>query len=280
MAAGGQASILIAQSITADEGRAIASAFSDARSADYRVLTASVRRGTPGSAALSPVARRHAEKVLRSAQQELSRIEAIDFADAPARDAAVAAVAALSARLAAGARRNDMPATERHATQGYRGRTWVTRPRPGVDRMSSAWLIRRFIDPKATFAFHSARPAATSRLVPFDMFGVEFGHDGDRCTFEVLARRFAIDDPAVRKIGEIVHDVDLKETRYGHSEATVVNDLVEGLRRTHADDGDLLEHGMAMFGGLYESFKASTRPASAPRRRTAVKRTARVSKRR
>jgi hypothetical protein len=206
---------------------------------------------------LSPAARRGAAKTLRAAHQELARIEAIDYGGSPERDAASAALAALAARLERDDRSDAMPAAARLSAGSHRGRTWVTRPRPGVDRMSSAWLIRRFIDPKARFVFRTARPDDRSKEVPFDMFGVEFGHDGDRCTFEVLGRRFALDDPAVRRIGEIVHDVDLKDTRYGHPEAAVVRDLVEGLRRAHADDHDLLEHGMAMFGGLYESFSAT-----------------------
>ena len=156
-----------------------------------------------------------------------------------------------------------MPSTASLTPAAYRGRTWITRPRPGVDRMSSAWLIRRFIDPKAKFAFDASKPSASSRQVPFDMFGVEFGHDGDRCTFEVLAKRFGIDDEGVRRLGEIVHDVDLKEDRFGHPESPVVNDLVEGLRRAHADDHQLLEHGITMFGGLYESFRRAPARSSA-----------------
>ena len=152
---------------------------------------------------------------------------------------------------------------ERLTTPSFKGRTWVTRPRPGVDRMSSAWLIRRFIDPKARFGFRSNPPAPAAREVPFDMFGVEFGHDGGRCTFEVLADRFGIDDRAVTRIGEIVHDVDLKDNRYGHPESAVVHELVEGLRRAHSDDHTLLEHGMTMFGGLFESFRVA---APTPRR--------------
>ena len=157
-----------------------------------------------------------------------------------------------------------MPSREDHlAPQDFTGRTWVTRPRSGVDRMSSAWLIRRFVDPKARFAFRATTPSGKSREIPFDMFGVEFGHDGDHCTFEVLATRFGIHDPAVKRIGEIVHDVDLKDSRYGHAESAVVHELVEGLRRAHADDHVLLEHGMTMFGGLFESFRGG---APAPRR--------------
>jgi hypothetical protein len=271
MAAGGQATILGARTLTPDEDRAIVVAFQDARSEDFKQLTASIRPIAAGRGSLSPDARRDAEKTLRAAQQELSRIEAIDFGGAPERDAAIAALSALAARLERNNRSEAMPAAERLSASSYRRRTWVTRPRPGVDRMSSAWLIRRFIDPKAKFAFRAARPGPRSKEIPFDMFDVEFGHAGDRCTFEVLARRFAVDeDPAVRRIGEIVHDVDLKDTRYGHAEAAVVRELVEGLRRAHSDDNDLLAHGMAVFGGLYESFSAaSVRPVAhkGPRKR-------------
>src|SRR6185503_19854895 len=93
----------------------------------------------------------------------------------------------------------------------FQNRRWVTRRRPGVDRMSSAWLIRRFIDPKATFAFVDT-PSADE--VPFDMYSGDFSHHGDRCTFEVLVDRFGIADPAVRRIGLIVHDLDMKESKH------------------------------------------------------------------
>ena len=261
LAAGGQASILAARALTSEEDELIAQAFKHARSEDYRRLTASVQKLATG-ASMTPSTRRASEKNLRAARQELSRIEAIDFAGSPHRDAAVGAVTALAGRLDPGRKKDAMPVTASLTAAAYRGRTWITRPRPGVDRMSSAWLIRRFIDPKAKFAFDAAKPAASSRQVPFDMFGVEFGHDGDRCTFEVLASRFGIDEPAVRRLGEIVHDVDLKEDRYGHPESTVVNGLVEGLRRAHPDDPQLLEHGITMFGGLYESFRAAAPAAS------------------
>ena len=257
-AAGGQASILAARAVTPDEHAAIVRAFQDARSEDFKALAASVNRVAAPRKALSPAIRRRAERVLRAAQQKLGEIEAIDFGGSPERDRTAAAVSALASRLAPPERKDAMAAKgDRLATQNFKGRTWVTRPRPGVDRMSSAWLIRRFIDPKARFGFRGTPPSPTSREVPFDMFGVEFGHDGGRCTFEVLASRFGIDDPAVKRIGEIVHDVDLKDSRYGHAESAVVHELVEGLRRAHADDHALLEHGMTMFGGLFESFRVA-----------------------
>jgi hypothetical protein len=267
-AAGGQVSILSAQALTADEHASIVHAFQDARSEDFKSLAASIDRVASSRKALSPAVRRDAERILRGAQHKLAELEAIDFGASPERERAAAAVSALTSRLAKPERSNAMLAKTDHVEhKDFKGRTWVTRPRPGVDRMSSAWLIRRFIDPKARFDFRNSPPSPTAREVPFDMFGIDFGHDGDRCTFEVLANRFGIKNAGVKRIGEIVHDVDLKDSRYGHVESAVVHDLVEGLRRAHADDHALLEHGMTMFGGLFESFSATPAPTKRTTRR-------------
>ncbi len=142
----------------------------------------------------------------------------------------------------------------------YRNRTWVTRPRPGVDRFASAWLIRRFIDPRAAFVFATA-PERYSDAVPFDMYQAGgFKHEGDLCTFEVLQERFGVRDAGVRRIGEIVHDVDLKEDRYKSPHAATVANLVEGLRASFYEDAKLLEQGIVMFEALYQSFRAAKRP--------------------
>jgi hypothetical protein len=148
----------------------------------------------------------------------------------------------------------------------YRRRVWVTRPRPGVDRFSSAWLIRRFIDREATFVF-AASPDRYPGAVPFDMYHAGgFRHEGDMCTFEVLQERFGIRDLAVRRIGEIVHDIDFKEDRYKSPHAPTIGNLVDGLRASTPDDGRLLEQGIGMFEALYLSF-SSTKPRRARRPR-------------
>ena len=139
----------------------------------------------------------------------------------------------------------------------FRSRRWVTRPRPGVDRMASAWLIRRFIDPAARFEF-AAEPPSRGERVPFDMYGVEFGHQGGRCSFEVLADRFGLGDrPAIRRLGRLVRAIDLHEPAEEAAEAETVARLVAGLRATHADDRELLEAGIGVFEALHAAAPAA-----------------------
>jgi hypothetical protein len=120
--------------------------------------------------------------------------------------------------------------------------------------MASAWLIRRFIDPKSTFTFRD-RPKGDE--VPFDMYVGDFSHQGSLCTFETLAERFDLREPSVVRIGRIVHDLDLKENRYATPEAPAVDRLVSGLQELHADDQVLLQRGIDMFAALANSFSSS-----------------------
>ncbi len=135
------------------------------------------------------------------------------------------------------------------------GRTWVTRTGIKVDRMASAWLIRRFIDPEARFKFV---PARGYRPEPgelrFDMFDAEYTHEGARCTFETLVARFGLGDPGLRDLGEIVHDVDCKDDRFGRAEAAGVAALVDGLVAAHPDDAARLARATDLFEGLYRAF--------------------------
>ncbi|HZL92790.1 MAG TPA: chromate resistance protein ChrB domain-containing protein, partial [Vicinamibacterales bacterium] len=143
----------------------------------------------------------------------------------------------------------------------YRARLRVTRPRPGVDRMASAWLIRRFIDCDAAFSFVRDREKAPQDAVPFDMFGVEFGHRDTNCTFETLCDVVAIADPAVVRVAAVVHDLNPKTAQFRAAETATIGALIEGLRLAHADDQELLEVGMTLVESLYQTFEqASKRP--------------------
>jgi hypothetical protein len=137
----------------------------------------------------------------------------------------------------------------------YQNRIWVTRKKPFVDRMASAWLIQRFIDPKATFEFIEEwdLTAGGPETTAFDLRNAEFTHVGDLCTFEVLVKSFVIRDKAVKQIAEIVHDLDVKDDKYGDAGTTGVEEILSGIRKTGKDDLDTLRRGMAVFEMLYQS---------------------------
>jgi hypothetical protein len=130
--------------------------------------------------------------------------------------------------------------------------------------MACAWLIRRFIDPEARFEFAADRDAVPRDALPFDMFGVEFSHHGEHCTFETLCSKFQLGDPAVNRLAAIVHDLDFKEDRFHSPQAPTVAAVIEGLQLAHGDDHVLLDQGIGLFEALYRSFQQSARP-SGPR---------------
>jgi hypothetical protein len=276
VALGGDATVFAADDLTPDGGEDIVAAFHRARTADYRALKVEIEHLKPRATrkAPTPTARRRLGRGLRAGRERLSEIERIDFLDAPGRQDVVEALAELDRFVNPPAHK-----TAKHAStvpeldvSDFHKRRWVTRPRPGVDRMASAWLIRKHIDPAAIFAFVE-EPAKSD--LPFDMYTGTFSHAGSHCTFETLAHRFGLNDPVIVRIGHIVHDLDMKETRYAPAEAAAIGQLVEGLRQLHADDGRLLEHGITMFETLARSFEASghqpTSAGPAPRPNRSVR---------
>jgi hypothetical protein len=150
-------------------------------------------------------------------------------------------------------RRAEGPSTKllrRLDRSNYRGKTWLTRPRPEIDRVGSAWLIRRFIDPRARFIFGTAVPPSPA-ILPFDMVDVEFSHHGEYCTFETLIRRFGIDDKALKKIGEMVHDADLEDAKFQRSECVGIDRVLKGWANEGLPDGEILRRGFDCFDALY-----------------------------
>jgi hypothetical protein len=251
--------------------------FRAARSGDYLEITESARVAL---AALTPRrmvdaddrARAHAE--LARLKRRTSDVAAIDFFGAPARADAEEALGRLEMRVRSAAPTESTAAASRVAVRApldpreVRNRTWVTREGVFVDRMASAWLIRRFIDADAKFAF---APAQTYIPKPgelrFDMFEAEFTHEGDRCTFETLIARFGLEtDTSLRALAEIVHDIDVKDAKYARVEAAGVERLVAGMAAKYTADVDRLEHGAAAFDALYESFRPRSGKDGRPRR--------------
>jgi len=137
----------------------------------------------------------------------------------------------------------------------YQNRAWVTRPRPGIDRVSSAWLISRFIDARPTFLF-AADSSAQPEAVPYDMYqDYGFGHEGENCTFETLCRRFGISDKSVLSISKAIHDADLEDGKFGRSEGMVVNQILRGWAKQDVSDDELLSRGIQLIEGLYRSIR-------------------------
>ena len=163
--------------------------------------------------------------------------------------------AELRSHLVTGEKREKPAAIIQQSPDDYQEKTWVTRKRPFIDRMASAWLIRKFIDRDATFAMMDENDMETvgKHYIGFDVRGGEFTHTGDLCTFEVLIKSFGLKDKALRKIAEIVHDLDMKDEKYKAAEAKGLEDILIGIRKTAKDDADALEKGMAVFEMLYVS---------------------------
>lgn len=204
----------------------------------------------------APSARGGVEGVVVRLRRRLDEVVAMDFFDAPGRAAAEHAVQRV-AHLAR-ERESEAMSMERTAeTVVAPGSTWVTRRGVRVDRMASAWLIRRFIDPDARFEF--VRPEGYEHEaghLRFDMYDGEFTHEGERCTYETLLARFGLDDAALRKVGELVHDVDCKDGKFGRPEAAGLAALIQGIEAGHAGDAERIAEGERIFEGLYAYFGA------------------------
>lgn len=196
-------------------------------------------------------------RVLQQLRERLGAIERVDFFGSAGRDRVIALVGQIEEHVTL-RRRGAVGSAQSEASTSYQARVWVTRPRPGVDRMASAWLIRRFIDTDARFDFVADREAVPNGAVPFDMFGVEFTHRGDLCTFEMFCETFHLDEPALTRISAIVHDLDLKDARFGAAEAPAVGLIIDGLRLARGDDHELLAEGMTLFEALYRAFTQAT----------------------
>jgi hypothetical protein len=194
-------------------------------------------------------------------KSRLREAEARDFFRAPGRSEAENAVSILEMELATESEEVEMEGIE-GTIERVSGRTWVTRRGARVDRIASSWLIRRFVDAEARFKFVDPEGYEPEEgELRFDMFGGEFTHEGERCTFETLMRRLGLTDPALRAIAEIVHDIDLKEERFGRAETAGVASMIHGIAATIEEDDERLRRGGEMLDGLYAHFQSVAGPA-------------------
>lgn len=253
----GDATVCEARFVEGHSDADVETLFTTARDAEYAALAGEARRlerAVLGSRKRPPIGAEHAKQALVRLRKQLSSVVAIDFFGAPGRETIEELLVGIESRLRPAAASAGLRSPV--STDGVRARTWVTRRGVHVDRIASAWLIRRFIDPKARFKFapgHEYAPRA--RELRFDMFEAEFTHEGDLCTFEVLLRNFGLKEAALRPVAEIVHDVDLKDGKFARPEAPGVDRLLAGIAMRHKEDEARLAEGAAVFDSLYEYFK-------------------------
>jgi hypothetical protein len=244
---GGDATLLRVERVENLSDEEIAGRFRQAREADYRALGERYRRllrALDRARGVAGRARAHDEAARLG--RELGRLREIDYFEAPAGREVLRAREAVEARLAPTA----PPTPPAGGLGDLRGRTWVTRPRPHVDRLASAWFIRRFVDPEARFVFAPPEKRPPD-AVPFDMVGVEIGHHADRCTFETLVAMSGLEDPRLGALAEIVHEADLRDGKFPREEARGLDLTIRGLLAATLDDDAVLATGFTLFEGLY-----------------------------
>jgi hypothetical protein len=258
---GGDASLVEARFVEGLSDEQVTGLFQAAREADYRDLAEQARGVAatfPKRSAVPADRRADLAKQLARLRQRATELAAIDFFGAPGREVVEGRLSGMEARMRTV--EGTEPAKASLDRAQYQGRTWVTRTGIKVDRMASAWLIRKFIDPEARFEFVPAKGYRPEKgELRFDMFESEFTHEGELCTFEVLVQRFGLADPALRAIAEIVHDIDVKDAKYGREEAPGVGRLVAGIAAAHPEDEARLARGAALFDDLYAANGGATR---------------------
>jgi hypothetical protein len=254
VAGGGEAFVCEAKFIDGLTETETEALFRRARDVDYHELADEIRptlAELKRKKKLDDASRADLVATLDRARKRLDEIVAIDFFAASGREVVAGLLQELASRIGGG----DGVATETLDVAEYSGRTWVTRQNIHVDRIACAWLIRRFIDPKARFVFVPGKSYdAKPRELRFDMFDAEFTHEGDKCSFEVLLDRFGLSDAGLRAIAEIVHDIDLKDKKFGRADAEGVARVLSALALSAKDDDERVERGSALFEDLHKLY--------------------------
>ncbi|MFT3926626.1 MAG: chromate resistance protein [Myxococcales bacterium] len=265
---GGEAAVLGASLLEGLTSADLERMFREARAADYkacaeRVATAQAR----ARASKGPGEGRELSLELTRIEEQLAELERIDFFSAGDVDGLRTRIAQIKAALGRAPAPVEQTASTYQVAQ-FQRRTWVTRVGVKVDRVACAWLIQRFIDQEAKFKF--VDPASYrhgKRELRFDMPEAEFTHEGDLCSFEVICRRFGLRSPGLVRIGEIVHDLDVKDGRYGHPETEGLRAIIQGLVNEQADDEARVSTAAALFDALYSSAERGAGSQSASRKR-------------
>lgn len=247
---GGSATLVRSQDVDGISDDELIQMFQEARAADYAELLEALRPLLPAKPKKFKASPEEVEKITSRFQA----LRQIDYFDCSKGDE----VHELLRRL------GDEPASaspKKLAIKDYQKRVWLTRPKPEVDRVGSAWLIQRFIDAQATFVFASETSAHPGAL-PYDMVGVEFGHQGEDCTFETLLNRFALKDPVLHQVAAVVHDADLGDGRHGTHEGHGLLAIFRGWALMGWTDHEILARGFECFDALHRQLSTRTRKTS------------------
>jgi hypothetical protein len=255
IAGGGEAYVCEADFQESGTNTALVERFRQDRDAQYATLAESIRqwnckakrRGGANPLEEDLPARR------ARARKRLDEIAHVDFFRAKGRDEVERLLEALERRIESGQASGRL---RKSRVPELSNRTWVTRRGIKVDRIASAWLVRRFLDARARFRFIDPKQeTANPGEITFDMIGGDFTHEADRCTFETLRGRAGIKDPALGPVAEIVHEIDLKDGKFGRPETRGIERLLTGIFNAYAHDEERLDRGFALFDELYQSFR-------------------------
>jgi hypothetical protein len=218
--------------------------FKQARTREYQALEKELQKHTRSKKSSA------SEPALLRLKKRLEQIIEIDFFESPIRARVEHVLSQMESKS-----NLSTANVEKKNPKDYVGRTWITRPRPGIDRVSSAWLIARCIDPKARFVFDT-EPQKHAGAIPFDMFNTGgFGHMGNDCTFETLLKSFGFRDSRLKLVAEAVHDADFSDERFGRTEALGIDRILDGWNRQRMSNEEVLRRGMEMIEGLYNGIR-------------------------
>ena len=237
---GGDSTLVRAHEIEGLTKERVIAIFNDARAKDYGELRKSLQSFIARQKKMDA---EEASSELERLTRRFREVRAVDFFDSPRGHD----VAMLLRRVEGPQRSRQLETLD---VKQYQGKTWLTRPRPEIDRVGSAWLVARFIDRKPKFVF-APTADATPDAIPFDMLDAEFSHHGNYCTFETLTKRFAISDKSLVKIGEMIHDADLDDTRFQRVEAVGIDRVLKGWAKEGLSDQEILRRGFECFDALY-----------------------------
>lgn len=262
---GGEATVCRASLVDGLTNAQVEALFQRARETDYRQLADEARAALkrPGKMSKAELERTRLgmEAELTRLRKRFAEVKDIDFFEAPGRQAVEAGLAALDQAITVrGPERPTPPGEAQVRLADFQKRVWVTRANVHVDRIASAWLIKRFIDSEATFRFAVSNDAVKSKLgsrreVTFDVTDGDFTHVGDRCSFETLVHRFSLRDPGIEAIAEVVHDLDVKDGKFGRVEAEGIGALLAGTTLLHPEDTERVAAGTLALDALYAHFR-------------------------